>query len=70
MQLTVASQVKQTLARLKSSQSILRIYSGQTQMEEVIGVYKDIINGTSGIIYDLEQRIKILELQEAKYKGN
>jgi hypothetical protein len=68
--LTVASQVKQTLASLKSSESILKIYSNQTQVKETIGIYKEIIDVTSGIINDLEQRIQTLELQEAKYKGN
>ena len=70
MQLTVASQVKQTLASLKSSESTLKIYSNQSQVQKTVAVYKDIIDVTSGIIYDLEQRIKTLELQEAKYKGN
>lgn len=68
--MTVASQVKQTLASLKSAQSTLRIYSNQTQEEETVAAYKETIEVTSGIINDLEQRIKTLEFQEPQYKGN
>lgn len=68
--MTVASQVKSTLASLKSSESILKIYSNQSQAKETVRVYKEMIKATDGIITDLEQRIKTLELEEAKYKGN
>jgi len=68
--MTVASKVKQTLATLKGNQGTLRIYAAQTQDEETRSVYNDAIEITGSIINDLEERLKILELQEPQYKGN
>lgn len=68
--MTVASQIKQTLAGLKGAQGTLRIYSTQTQDEETVSVFKDAVNVTDGIIKDLEKRLQTLEFQEPQYKGN
>lgn len=68
--MTVASKVKQTLATLKGSQGTLRIYAAQTQDEETRSVYNEATEITGGIINDLEERLKVLELQEPQYKGN
>ncbi len=68
--MTVASQVKQTLAGLKGVQGTLRIYSTQTQDEETLSVYKEALETTEGIINDLEKRLQGLEFQEPQYKGN
>lgn len=68
--MTVASQVKQTLAGLKGAQSTLRIYSTQSQDEETKSVYTQALEVTCGIINDLEDRIQTLEFQEPQYKGN
>lgn len=68
--MTVASQVKQTLATLKGSQGTLRTYAAQTQDEETGSVYNEAIVITEGIINDMENRLKVLEFQEPQYKGN
>lgn len=68
--MTVASQVKQTLASLKGVQGTLRIYSTQTQDEETVSVYKEALETTGAVINDLEKRVQVLEFQEPQYKGN
>ncbi|SHJ17018.1 DUF1657 domain-containing protein [Desulfosporosinus lacus] len=68
--MTVASQVKQTLASLKGARGTLRVYSTQTREEEARSMYTDAIVVTSSIIADLESRLQTLELEEPQYKGN
>jgi hypothetical protein len=68
--MTVASQVRQTLASLKGVQGTLRIYSTQTQDEQTVAVYKEALETTASIINDLEKRMQVLEFQEPQYKGN
>lgn len=68
--MTVASEVKQTLARIKGIQGTLRIYASQSQSNEVKKAFNDAVNTTNGIINDLENRIKTLEYEEPQYKGN
>lgn len=68
--MTVASQVKQTLAGLKGVQGTLRVYSSQTQDEETRIVFNEAIEVTKDIINDLEKRIQVLEFKEPQYKGN
>jgi hypothetical protein len=68
--MTVASQVKQTLASLKGIQGTLRIYSAQTQDEETKLVFNEALEITKEIINDLEKRDQVLEFQEPQYKGN
>lgn len=68
--MTVASQVKQTLASLKGARGTLRVYSTQTREEEARSMYTDAIVVTSSIIADLESRLQTLEFEEPQYKGN
>ncbi len=68
--MTVASQVKQTLEGLKSVQGTLRIYSVQEQDEEARAAFSKALEVTGDVIYDLEKRMQVLELQEPQYKGN
>jgi thiamine phosphate synthase YjbQ (UPF0047 family) len=68
--MTVASQVKQTLASLKGARGTLRVYSTQTRDEETRSVFIDAIEETHSIIEDLENRLKTLEFEEPQYKGN
>lgn len=67
--MTVASQVKQTLASLKGTQGTLRLYSVQSQDTETKSVYEGALNVTGEVIKDLEDRLQTLELQEPQYKG-
>lgn len=68
--MTVASQVKQTLATLKGSQATLRIYEAQTNNDETRSVYNESMKTTEDIINDLETRLQVLESQEPQYKGS
>ncbi len=68
--MTVASQIKQTLAGLKCVQGTLRIYSTQTQDDETVSIYKEALETTEAVINDLEKRVQVLEFQEPQYKGN
>ena len=67
--MTVAAQVKQTLAALKGSEATLRIYSTQSQDQATQNVYTEALQTTQEIIHDLEQRLKTLEFEEPQYKG-
>lgn len=68
--MTVASQVKQTLATLKGNQGTLRLYALQTRDEETKLIYNETLKATSVMINDLERRLHTLEYQEPQYKGN
>ena len=68
--MTVASQVKQTLASLKGARGTLRVYSNQTRDDESQAVFTDAIEETNTIIEDLEKRLQTLEFEEPQYKGN
>lgn len=68
--MTVASQVKQTLAALKGCQGTLRLYAAQTQDYETKSVYNDALQTTEKIINNLEKRVQHLEYEEPQYKGN
>ncbi|AFM39526.1 Protein of unknown function (DUF1657) [Desulfosporosinus acidiphilus SJ4] len=68
--MTVASQVKQTLASLKGVQGTLRTYTIQAKDKHAQSVYNNSLEITDVIIKDLEDRLKILEFEEPQYKGN
>lgn len=68
--MTVGSQVKQTLASLKSAQGTLRLYAVQSQDQKAIIAYQEAVFVTGSIIKDLEERLKLLEFEEPQYKGN
>lgn len=68
--MTVASQVKQTLASLKGARGTLREYSTQTRDEEARSVFTDALEVTNSVIEDLEKRLQTLEFEEPQYKGN
>lgn len=67
--MTVASQLKQTLATLKGAESTLLIYSLQSREEDEKEVYKEALEVTGMVVNDLEDRIKVLEYEEPQYKG-
>lgn len=68
--MTVASQVKKTIATLKGNQGTLRLYALQTRDEETKLVYYEALEATGKIINDLEERMQTLEYSEPQYKGN
>lgn len=67
--MTVASQVKQTLAGLKSAHATLKLYSSQSQDPEAQSVFRDAAAATGAIIQGMEERLKVIELEEPQYKG-
>ena len=68
--MTVASQVKQTLASLKGARGTLSMYTVQTRDNETQLVYTNFLEIADNIINDLEERLKFLEFEEPQYKGN
>jgi hypothetical protein len=67
--MTVASQVKQTLAGLKSAQATLRIYAIQSQSKEAKSIFTEALTATGEISNEIEERLRTLEFQEPEYKG-
>ncbi|GMA48739.1 hypothetical protein GCM10025857_00960 [Alicyclobacillus contaminans] len=67
--MTVATQVKQTLAGLKSAQASLETFALQTQNQQAKQCYTDAANQTQAIITSLEQRVQQLEAEEPQYQG-
>lgn len=67
--MTVASQVKQTLAGLKSAQASLEQFALQTQNNQAKQVYTNAATQTQTIVDTLEQRVQQLEQEEPQYKG-
>ena len=67
--MTVASQVKQTLAGLKSAQASLESYALQTQNQQAKQLYTSAAQQAKVIVDSLEPRIGQIEQQEPQYKG-
>ncbi len=67
--MTVASQVKQTVASLKGTKATLDAFFTITQEEEIRELLGRNNEKLTSIIDHLEQRVKTLEFQEPQYKG-
>ncbi|WDL96803.1 DUF1657 domain-containing protein [Alicyclobacillus sp. ALC3] len=67
--MTVATQVKQTLASLKSAQASFEQFALQTQNQSAKQMYTDAANQTMGLVSSLESRIQQIEQEEPQYKG-
>ncbi|GMA60162.1 DUF1657 domain-containing protein [Alicyclobacillus fastidiosus] len=67
--MTVGSQVKQTLAGLKSAQASFEQFALQTQNQQAKQLYTDAANQTNTIVNTLEQRVQQMEQEEPQYKG-
>ncbi|MBX6395786.1 MAG: DUF1657 domain-containing protein [Alicyclobacillaceae bacterium] len=67
--MTVASQVKQTLAGLKSAQASLEQFALQTQDQAAKRAFTEAANQTQSIINALQSRVNQIEQQEPEYKG-
>lgn len=67
--MTVAAQVKQTLAGLKSAQASLEVFALSTQNQQAKQLFTQNAQQTQTIIDSLEQRIQQLEQEEPQYKG-
>lgn len=67
--MTVASQVKQTIASLKGTKATLETFSQVTQEQANRELLTRNTDKLSTIIDNLEQRVKTLEFEEPQYKG-
>jgi hypothetical protein len=67
--MTVASQVKQTLAGLQNSHALLKIYAVQSQNPEARLVFNEAYRESGEIIRQIEERLKTLEFEEPQYRG-
>ncbi|MED4582570.1 DUF1657 domain-containing protein [Brevibacillus choshinensis] len=67
--MTVASQVKQTLASLKGAQANLETFALNTQNQQAKQLYTQAAEQTKSILSNLEQRVTELENEEPQYKG-
>lgn len=67
--MTVASQVKQTLAGLKSAQASLEAFALQTQNQQAKQLYTQAAQQTKTIVDSLEPRVQQIEQEEPQYKG-
>ncbi|MCL6639183.1 MAG: DUF1657 domain-containing protein [Firmicutes bacterium] len=67
--MTVASQVKQTLAGLKSAQASLEQFALQTQNQQAKQLYTTAARQAKSIVDMLEPRISQIEQEEPQYKG-
>lgn len=67
--MTVASQVKQTIASLKGTRSTLDTFSTFEENEANKNILQQSTQQIGEVIDLLEQRVKHLEYEEPQYKG-
>lgn len=67
--MTVASQVKTTLASLKSAQASLEQFALSTQNQEAKTLFTNAAEQTQQIVTQVESRVQQLENEEPQYKG-
>lgn len=66
--MTVASQLKQTIASLKGAKSTLKIYLLQSQDKDTKSTYEEAVAATDEVVKNLENRLKTIEFEEPQYK--
>lgn len=67
--MTVGSQVKQTIAGLKSAQASFEQFALQTENKQAKQLYEDAAQQTMNILNSVEPRVKQIEQEEPQYKG-
>ncbi|WP_174613077.1 DUF1657 domain-containing protein [Virgibacillus ihumii] len=67
--MTVSSQVKQTLAGLKSAQASFEQFALQTENKAAKQMYENAAQQTQSVLQSVEPRIKQMESEEPQYKG-
>ncbi|WP_164217916.1 DUF1657 domain-containing protein [Virgibacillus sp. YIM 98842] len=67
--MTVGSQVKQTIAGLKSAQASFEQFALQTENKQAKQLYENAAKQTMAILQSVEPRIQQIEQQEPQYKG-
>lgn len=66
--MTVATQVKQTIAGLKSAQASLETFALQTENQQAKQMFKDMAQQTQSIVDTLSPRLQQIEQEEPQYK--
>lgn len=66
--MTVSSQVKQTIAGLKSAQASFEQFALQTQNKQAKQLYEGAAQQTDAIVQSVEPRMQEIELEEPQYK--
>ncbi|MGO4888263.1 DUF1657 domain-containing protein [Anaerobacillus sp. MEB173] len=66
--MTVASQVKQTLAGLKSAQASLEGFALQTENQQAKQLFQNAAQQTQTIVDSLSPRLQQIEQEEPQYK--
>lgn len=66
--MTVASQVKQTIAGLKSAQASFEQFALQTENKQAKQLYQDAAQQTMSILQNVEPRVQQIEQEEPQYK--
>ncbi|MFD2444402.1 DUF1657 domain-containing protein [Bacillus sp. CGMCC 1.16607] len=66
--MTVGTQVKQTLASLKSAQASLETFSLGTENQAAKQLYQTAATQTQAIIDSIEPRLQEIEQEEPQYK--
>lgn len=67
--MTVASQLKQTIAALKGVTSNIEIYALHHPDPQVKALFQGCHQDLSAILSDLNQRLKQVEFEEPQFKG-
>jgi hypothetical protein len=67
--MTVGSQVKQTIAGLKSAQASFEQFALQTENKQAKQIYENAAQQTMAILQSVEPRVQQIEQQEPQYKG-
>lgn len=67
--MTVSSQVKQTVAGLKSAQASFEQFALQTDNKQAKQLYENAAKQTESVLQMVEPRVKQIEQEEPQYKG-
>ncbi|SET28277.1 Protein of unknown function [Oceanobacillus limi] len=67
--MTVSTQVKQTIAGLKSAQASFEQFALQTQNKQAKKLYENAAQQTQSILQSVEPRVQQIEQEEPQYKG-
>lgn len=66
--MTVATQVKQTIAGLKSCQASFEQFALQTDNKQAKKLYQDAAQQTMTVLQNVEPRMQQIEQEEPQYK--
>jgi len=67
--MTVGSQVKQTIAGLKSAQASFEQFALQTENKQAKKLYEEAAKQTMSILESVQPRVQEIEQEEPQYKG-